>query len=224
VNHPKVRPLKVPERAGLIRRVALTGSIATGKSAAARMLADLGVPVVDADELARRVVEPGRPAWEEIRRTFGPSVVRADGEIDRNALAAVVFSDPEALKRLNAIVHPRVAEEAEREFSRCLGAEPACFVVYNVPLLFEAGLSEGFDLVAVVYAGPALQRERLRRRNGFSQEEIDRRIAAQLDMEEKVRRADVVLDNRGTLEELERQVRDLVAAVRAHNAGKAKKD
>jgi dephospho-CoA kinase len=196
------------------RLIGLTGGIATGKSTAARFFEEAGVPVVDADQLARRVVEPGRPALEEIRRAFGDGVVGPDGRLDRAALGALVFRDRAARSRLEAIVHPRVAEEAEGEVQRLLAEAPEGVVVYDVPLLYETGAAGRFDLVAVVYVPRAEQLRRLRQRDGLSREDAERRLASQLDIEEKARRADAVLDNRGSREELRAQVRELVRRVR----------
>jgi dephospho-CoA kinase len=192
------------------RVIGLTGGIATGKSTASRFFQEAGVPVVDADRLARQVVEPGRPAWEEIRREFGDAVFRADGTLDREALAEIVFRDPAARARLNGIVHPRVAEEAALEMHRLLDADPEGLVVYDVPLLFETGGEDRFELVAVVYAPRDEQIRRLRERDGLSREAAERRLDSQLDIEEKARRADVVLDNRGSREQLRAQVMELI--------------
>lgn len=210
--------MNLPKRDRPIRLVGLTGSIATGKSTASGLLRGLGVAVVDADEAARRVVEPGQPAWEEIREAFGPGVFLPDGRLDREALGALVFADAGARARLNAIVHPRVAEEAERRIAAQRRADPGGFVVYDVPLLFEAGIADRMDLVVVVYADRATQLARLRARDGLSEADAEARVAAQLDVEEKARRADVALDNRGTKAELSAQVGELVKALRAHNA------
>lgn len=202
---------------GPVRLIGLTGGIATGKSTAARFFAEAGVPVVDADALARRVVEPGCPAWEEIRREFGEGVVRPDGSLDRESLAGIVFRDPSARARLNAIVHPRVAGLAQAEVARLLAADPEGLVVYDVPLLFETGAEGRFDLVVVVYAPRAEQRARLLGRDGLSREEAEARLGSQLDVEEKARRADVVLDNRGSREVLRQQVFDLVRELKEGN-------
>lgn len=201
-------------RGGPVRLIGLTGGIATGKSTASRFFSEAGVPVVDADQLARRVVEPGRPALEQIREAFGDEVLGPDGFLDRAALAAVVFGDPGARARLEAIVHPRVAEEAEREVKRLLAETPGGVVVYDVPLLYETGAAGRFDLVAVVYVPRAEQLRRLRARDGLSQEDAERRLASQLDIEEKARRADALLDNQGSREELRAQVLELIRRAR----------
>ncbi len=201
-----------------IRLVGLTGGIASGKSTAARVFEALGARVIDADRVARRVVEPGRPALAEIRQAFGPGVIRPDGSLDREALGRIVFSDGGARKRLNAIVHPRVAEEVERELAEALRADPRAVVVYDVPLLFEGRMEDRFDLVVVVHVHRELQERRLRARDGLGPEEALARIRSQMDIDEKARRAHVVLDNRGEPADLEEQVRRLMERIRRHNA------
>lgn len=197
-----------------VRLIGLTGGIATGKSTAARFFEEAGVPVVDADRLARRVVEPGRPALEDIRRAFGDAILGPDGRLDRAALGALVFRDPAARARLEAIVHPRVAAEAEREVRRLLAETPGGIVVYDVPLLYETGAEGRFDLVAVVYVPRAEQLRRLCRRDRLSPQAAGLRLASQLDIEEKARRADAVLDNQGSRDGLRAQVRQLIRRVR----------
>lgn len=206
-----------------IRRVGLTGSIATGKSLAAAAFARLGIAVVDADVLARKVVEAGSEALREIEAAFGSSVLAPDGTLDRAAMGKLVFADPEARRRLEAIVHPRVAAAAEAEMTAALARDPGGFVVYDLPLLFEAGLEERFDLIVVVSAGPGEQRRRLARRDNLPSSEIERRIASQKPLADKEGRAHVVLENRGGPGELERAVGDLAASIRRHNAARANK-
>lgn len=207
---------------GPIRRVGLTGSIATGKSLAAAAFARLGVTVVDADVLARNVVEPGSAALREIGEAFGPSVLAEDGTLNRAALGAIVFADPEARRRLESMIHPRVATAAEAEMTAALDRDPDGFVVYDVPLLFETALEGRFDLVVVVSAGPEEQRRRLGRRDRLPPGEIERRIASQQPLADKERRAHVVIENLGDPEELERAVRALAASIRRHNTATGK--
>ncbi len=201
-----------------IRLVGLTGGIASGKSTAARAFEALGARVIDADRVARRVVEPGRPALAEIRQAFGDGVIRPDGALDREALGRIVFSDAAARRRLNAIVHPRVAEEVDRELAEALREDPGAVVVYDVPLLFEGRMEDRFDLVVVVHVPRAVQERRLRARDGLGPDEALARIRSQMDIDEKARRAHVVLDNRGAPEDLEAQVRRLMERIRLHNA------
>lgn len=163
--------------------------------------------MIDADRLARRVVEPGRPALAEIREAFGAGVLRPDGTLDREALAAVVFGDEAARSRLNAIVHPRVEEAADQEIR---SAGPADLVVYDVPLLFECAMEARFEAVVVVYVPRDEQLRRLRVRDGLSAEEAEARLNSQLDIEEKARRAQWILDNRGSREDLRRRVEEWI--------------
>jgi len=195
----------------------LTGGIGSGKSTAARFFREAGATVIDADILARRAVQPGQPALEEIRQSFGEAVIRDDGTLDREMLGRLAFSDVEVRARLNAIVHPRVQAMAEREIAEALAASPDGLVVYDVPLLFETGAEARVDLVAVVYAPAEVQERRLRRRDGMDAEAIRARLRSQDDIEEKARRADVVLDNGGTPEDLRRQVMELVEQLSARN-------
>ena len=203
-----------------VRKVGLTGSMGTGKSTAAGFFRELGVPVIDADELAKKVVEPGRPAFGEIVAIFGPGIVGPDGRLDRALLASRVFSDRESLKRLEAIVHPRVKEEADREMERLLPGSVLGFVVYDVPLLFETGLQGMFDLIVTVRAGRAAQSERVAARSGLTPGEIADRLAAQMDVDEKARLSHAVLENDGSPDELRAAVLSLARAVAAHNAEK----
>jgi dephospho-CoA kinase len=198
----------------------LTGGIATGKSTATQFFAEAGARMIDADQLARRIVEPGRPALDEIRRSYGDEVIRPDGTLDRETLGAKIFRDPAARARLNAIVHPRVAEEAEREMERILGEDPDALVVYDVPLLFEVDMADQFDLVAVVYAPRSEQKRRLVERDGIDAAQAEARINSQMDIEEKARRADLVLDNRGTVDDLRGQIESAVRRIRRQNLKK----
>ena len=201
-----------------IRLVGLTGGIATGKSTAARRFARAGFAVIDADQVARDVVRPGTPALSEIAAAFGPEVIRPDGSLDRERLGRIVFADPGARARLNAIVHPRVYQEVERRFAEAFRRHPGGVVVYDVPLLFETGSEDRFDLVVVVYAPRRVQEARLVARDGLAPAEARRRIGSQLDIGEKRRRAHVVLENTRTPADLERQVDALVERIRRHNA------
>jgi dephospho-CoA kinase len=176
------------------------------------MLADLGAPVVDADVLARRVVEPGQPAYEEIVREFGPGVVSADGTLDRKRLAELVFADEARRRRLNAITHPRIAAAAQEETARHLAAG-ALVVFYEAALLVENRLHEALDGLVVVSAPDALQLERLRLRDGLDEGAARARLAAQLPLAEKLKVATHVIDNSGdparTRAQVERLLREL---------------
>jgi dephospho-CoA kinase len=204
-------PPERPAYRARVRRIGLTGGIGTGKSTVARMLRDAGGWWIDADQLARRAVEPGTPGLRRVVDAFGPEVLNPDGELDRSSLGQKVFRDPEARERLNAIVHPEVRRLASEAFVEAERAG-APFVVYDVPLLFENDMEADFDTVAVVRASPPVQRRRVRERDGLSDEDVLARMAAQMPLEEKVRRADVVFDNDGSLQALRDQVESWLKA------------
>ena len=181
----------------------------TGKATVAKMCARRGALVVDADELAREAVRPGRRAWKRIVEVFGRSMLKADRSIDRRALAAVVFSDQRKLKRLNAIVHPPVIREMRVRLARAAREGKYAVAVANVPLLFEAGLEGEFDRTIVVTCPREEQVARCAERDGLSRREIERRLRLQMPIAEKIRRSDYVIDNGGTLNNTERQVGDV---------------
>ncbi|ARA98842.1 MULTISPECIES: dephospho-CoA kinase [Geobacillus] len=185
--------------------IGLTGGIASGKSTVSAMMRELGLPVIDADEAARAVVEPGEEAYRQIVATFGPDILQMNGEIDRAKLGAIVFNNEQERKKLNAIVHPAVRRKmlAEKEELIRSGAKT---VVLDIPLLFESGLTDWVDKVLVVYVDDDVQLRRLMARNGFTEEEAIARIRAQWPLEEKVKRADAVIDNNGTVEQTRRQL------------------
>ncbi|MYT18680.1 dephospho-CoA kinase [Streptomyces sp. SceaMP-e96] len=185
-------------------KVGLTGGIGAGKSEVSRLLASYGAVIVDADKIAREVVEPGTPGLAAVVEEFGDDVLAPDGTLDRPKLGGIVFSDPEKLKALNAIVHPLVgARSAELEAS----AGPDAVVVHDVPLLTENGLAPLYDLVVVVDAAPQTQLDRLGRLRGMAEDEAKSRMAAQATREQRLAVADLVIDNDGPLEALEPQVR-----------------
>ncbi len=195
-----------------MRIVGLTGGIASGKSTVARMLAERGVPVIDADAIAREVVEPGMPALAAIAARW-PEVVR-DGVLDRQALGAVVFRDPAERAALEAIVHPAIRAEVEKrlEALRACG-EP--IAVYEAALLVEAGLDEEMDALVVVALPEEEQLRRVVARDGISEEAARARLASQAPLAEKLRRADFVIDNSGDRATLRRRVDEVWSAVRA---------
>jgi dephospho-CoA kinase len=184
-----------------VRLVGLTGGIATGKTTFSAALRARGVPVVDADALARAAVATGSPALAEIAREFGPAVLGPDGALDRKKMAAVVFADPGARKRLEAITHPAVRRGMAAETAR-LAAAGHDLAFYDTPLLYEIGLDRTLDCVVVVWAPADVQRARLAARDGLGQAEADARLAAQLPIDEKAARADFVVENVGTVAEL----------------------
>jgi len=179
----------------------LTGGIGSGKSAVAQRLRARGLPVVNADELARLAVAPGSAGLERVVDYFGPSVLTAEGELDRAQLGQIVFSDPEARRMLDSMIHPIVRKLAAERFQE-LGERGEPLACYEVPLLYEGGLDRTYHPVLVVSAPLALREQRIARRDGFNPAQIAARIAAQMPLSEKVRRADYVIENAGTLAEL----------------------
>jgi dephospho-CoA kinase len=201
-----------------VLRVGLTGGIGSGKSEVSRRLAGLGAVIIDADAIAREVVEPGTPALAEVVEAFGPEVLLPDGSLDRTRLGDIVFASPGQRGRLNAIVHPGVgARMAELEAA----AEADAIVVHDVPLIAENNLASGFDLVVVVDAPPAAQARRLAGQRGMSREQAEARMAAQASREQRLAIADIVLDNSGSLAELDRQVGELWSVLRRRASGAA---
>jgi dephospho-CoA kinase len=193
----------------MIRRIALTGGIATGKSHVRAEFEALGVPAIDADVLARQAVEPGTPGFDAVVARFGPGVL-AGGRLDRRRLASVVFADAEARRDLEAIVHPIVRAAADAWFD---ALDPARhpFAIADIPLLYETGRERDFAAVIVTACEPATQLRRVMARDGATEAEARARIAAQLPIEEKIRRADYVIRTDGTVEETRDQVRDVHA-------------
>lgn len=174
--------------------IGLTGGVATGKSTVAKMFKQCGAVVIDADELAREVVRPGKPAWRKIVRTFGKDILNADRTIDRHALGTIVFHDKKKLRHLEQIIHPRVAGEQIRLTEQAARSNTKAIVVYDVPLLFEAGIDKRVDKIVVVTADRETQIVRLKKRNGLTRAEALRRIKSQMPMKRKCRLADFVLD------------------------------
>jgi dephospho-CoA kinase len=174
-----------------------------------------GAVVIDADLLARDIVKPDKPAWREILRQFGPSILNADRTVNRQALGRIVFRNPTKRRRLERIIHPRVAREQIRLAKHAARKDPAVVVIYDVPLLFEAGIDKRVDKIVVVTAGRATQIARLRRRNGLSTAEALRRIKSQWPLAEKVARAHYVVDGTVSRNVLLKQIRRLCQELRA---------
>ncbi|MBT0652669.1 dephospho-CoA kinase [Geomobilimonas luticola] len=190
-----------------MRVIGLTGGIASGKSTAAKILAELGAEVIDADQLARDVVRPGEPAYRAIVAAFGTDVLNEDGTINRAALGAIVFADPAARRRLESITHPAIARLAENSLAE-LRRRGTRLAVYMAPLLIEAGITGRVDEVWVVYVDSDTQVRRLMQREGLSAADALQRISSQMPMEEKRKLARVVIDNRGTKADLARTIRE----------------
>jgi dephospho-CoA kinase len=199
--------------------VGLTGGIASGKTTVSAMLAERGAEVIDADHIARQVVMPGTAAWCKIRDHFGPGVLHPDGQLDRQALADIVFADKSKLALLNEITHPaifaRIADRLEAHHGQDV------VVVLDAALLIEAGLAEGVDVVVVVHSSREIQVERLAAK-GVGATDARNRIAAQLEPEKRLARADIVIDNGGSLEDLGRQVDKLWEELRARLAARVR--
>ena len=179
--------------------IGLTGGIASGKSTVARRLVEHGAVHIDADELARRVVEPGKPAFNAIVEEFGHGVVRRDGGLDREKLGELVFNDHDARAKLNAIVHPAVRELSARLIERAEHDDADAVVVYDVPLLVEASVDHPFDLVVVTNAPRRTQVKRLVEERGFEPGQAEARVDAQADNAERLAIADVVIDTDGSI-------------------------
>jgi dephospho-CoA kinase len=199
-------------------RVGLTGGIGSGKSTVARLLAERGAFVVDADTLAREVVEPGTPGLAEVVLAFGPDVLDTTGALDRTALGRRVFGDAQARERLEAIIHPRVRAGA----AEMAGDAPAdAVVVHDIPLLVETGQSDDFDLVVVVDCPTDVQVERLTGGRSMSVDEANARIGAQADRAERLAAADVVVSNDGSLDDLRTAVDALWERLTAEARGRS---
>ena len=201
--------------------VALTGGIASGKSTVAGRLQERGAVIVDADQVARQVVEPGEPALARIAAEFGPEVIAADGTLDRAALGSIVFSDPEGRQRLNAITHPAVLERSRALFAAAAEADPDAIVVYDIPLLVETSRGDEFDLRVVVHAATETRVRRMIELRGMTREEALHRINSQATDTDRFAIADVVIDADGTLEHTLEQTDALWENLRARVSGSA---
>jgi len=194
--------------------VGLTGSVGTGKSTVARFFRELGAYVIDWDELAREVVRPNSEAWRQIVEHFGADIVNQDSTLNRQKLADIVFRNKEELAKLNEIVHPQVFIEDERITNQIRNNDPDALVVKDIPLLLEANLPIVVDKIIVVYASRGVQLKRLEEK-GMSREDAERRIRSQLSLEEKMKFADFVINNDGSLEETRKQVKEIYCALMA---------
>ncbi|WP_288658214.1 dephospho-CoA kinase [uncultured Limosilactobacillus sp.] len=193
--------------------IGLTGGIASGKSTVSALLRQAGIPVIDADQVARQVQRPGSVALDKLAAAFGPAIIAPDGSLNRQQLGQRVFDDPAARQELDRIVQPLIKDTIWQAVDN-LRRQGVANVVLDVPLLFEAGYDTDCDLVVVVRVSPATELRRLMARNGYSRAAAQARIAAQLPLNVKVAKADVVIDNDGSREETRRQVAQLVEDLR----------
>ncbi|MBI3628346.1 MAG: dephospho-CoA kinase [Candidatus Rokubacteria bacterium] len=199
------------ERAFLL--VGLTGGIATGKSTVSAMFRALGCVIIDADLLAREVVEPGQPAYREIVEAFGPAVLQPDGGLDRKALGAVVFADSARRRRLEAITHPRIRERFAARLAELAGQGFDGIVIFDAPVMIESGNYRTMDRLVVVTSDEASQVARQQARDVLGEDGARRRIESQMPLAEKARLADYVVDNSGDLAATEAQVREVHRAL-----------
>jgi dephospho-CoA kinase len=194
--------------------VGLTGGIASGKSTVARMLEAKGAILIDFDDLAHAVIEPGGPAWQGVVRHFGEEILQTDGRIDRVKLGEIVFSDRQQREILNRLVHPGVVAEWQKRLKEIEQTRKDAIVLSEIPLLIEAGLEALVDVVLIVYLSPEEQIRRLMARNGFTREAAERRVAAQMPIEEKLSHANFVIGNEDLPEETGRAVDGLWEALK----------
>lgn len=199
--------------------IGLTGGVATGKSTVAKLFKACGAEVIDADALARQVVQPGKPAWRDIVRLYGEQVLEPDRTLNRPALARIVFRDPRKLRTLSRIIHPRVAREQSRLTRDIARKDPHAIIVYDVPLLFEASVDKRVDRIIVVSADRETQIARLQRRNCLMRTEALQRIRSQMPLASKIKQADHVIDSTLPLSQLKRVVKDVYAVLRRQEGG-----
>ncbi|MCP1134909.1 dephospho-CoA kinase [Paenibacillus polysaccharolyticus] len=186
--------------------IGLTGGIATGKSSVSAYLASKGALLIDADVIAREVMLPGHPVLAAAVQRFGQAILNEDGTLDRKKLGSIVFQHPEERKALEAITHPAIRKEMRERAAAYELKHPDKLVVSDIPLLYESGLEKGFSEVMVVYVPRAVQLERLMNRDQMTQADAEARIAAQMDIERKKERADIVIDNSGSWAQTEKQL------------------
>ena len=197
-----------------MKLIGLTGGIASGKSSVSAILRRLGAQIIDADALAREIVEPHQPAWNEIVDTFGNEILQSDQTLNRKKLRKLVFDEPNARKQLEAITHPKIRRLAQEKIAESV-ATGASLVVYEAPLLFETGIHLWLRPVILVACDTATQKRRLQKRDNLTEAEIEQHLGAQMSLEEKRKLADYVIENNGTLEKLESAVKTAVQAILA---------
>jgi len=184
-----------------MKMIGLTGGIATGKSIVASVFREMGAIILDADVIARLVVLPHQPAWKDIVEFFGPQVVNEDQSLDRAKIGEIVYNNPNSLKELNRFTHPRIMQYYKDELRRIKTEQPDAIVILEVPLLYETNMDKLCQQVVVVYVDRETQIQRLMKRDNMSYADAVKRVDAQMPMDEKVRRADFVIDNQSSMEE-----------------------
>jgi dephospho-CoA kinase len=200
--------------------VGLTGGIACGKSTVARMFVKRGAHLIDFDGLAHQVQEPGKPAWQQVINRFGKEILQPDEKIDRVKLGDIVFADKNKLIELNNIVHPLVYQEWQARLEKISKKEKHAIILSDIPLLFEVNMQHLFDLTILVLIGPDEQISRLTARNGVCREEAEKRLNSQMPISEKISLADIVIDNKGSMSETERRVRQIWLELLQHEKQK----
>jgi len=194
--------------------VGLTGGIASGKSEVSRIFKNLGAYIIDADEIAHTLLEPNSQTWEKIVNSFGTGILRSDRTIDRRVLGRIVFDDPKKLAGLNAILHPFVFTEKERRQKIIAATDPRAVIVFDVPLLIETKAHKDMDKVIVVTVDPQTQLKRLIERNSLTAQEAQKRISAQMPLNEKTKYADYLVDSGESLADMEVRVRQIFKELR----------
>jgi dephospho-CoA kinase len=194
--------------------VGLTGGVASGKTAVSQVLKEEGAYIIDADQIARELVQPHKPAWNELIRAFGKGILQEDGFIHRKKLADKVFADPKKRKLLNQILHPRIKEEMDRRTKEIGQKDPEAIVVIDAPLIVELGDHREMDKLIVVASTQTQQIERLKERDGIGPEEALRILSSQMPVEEKVNLADFVIRNEGSLEETKKRAKEVFKELR----------
>jgi dephospho-CoA kinase len=195
--------------------VGLTGGIASGKSTVARFFRELGAYVIDADRLAREVLEPGKPGFKEVLEAFGEGYLSSDGSLNRERLAHLVFSDSQARKRLEAIVHPKLLELRQKLVGEIIAKDPHAVIISDAPLLIETGLHTQVDVVVVVWVPREVQIERLMERDGLSRQEAEERLRSQIPLSEKLAFAHYVVDDSRSMEDARQQVKNIFSELQA---------
>jgi dephospho-CoA kinase len=198
----------------------LTGNIASGKSAAAKIFEELGCYTIDADSISRIVMQPGGAAYDGVVELFGSDVVTSDSSLDRGKIRKLVFDNPEMRKKLEAVVHPAIAEYERREVGRIKGSDDKAIIITQAAVTIEAGTYKRFDRMIVVYTDPETQLARVMQRDGISEEDAKKIIAAQMPIEEKLKYADYVIDNSGDMDSLRKEVERVCDLIKLTKYGK----